>query len=86
MNFMNRDPNFSRCGYFHLTFDGPKEFGNDRVTRWTPRRGAIAADGRGWLGEVVAGGQGYGDDLEQLAGPTALTLQERGGMWMKRSS
>eukprot|EP00434_Breviolum_minutum_P028468 symbB.v1.2.025185.t1/scaffold2422.1/size79552/5 len=54
------------------------EFGNDRVTRWTPRRGAIAADGRGWLGEVVAGGQGYGDDLEQLAGPTALTLQERG--------
>ncbi|CAL1142653.1 unnamed protein product [Cladocopium goreaui] len=48
------------------------DFGNDRVVRW-PGQGRSP-----WV-EVVAGGRGEGDGLEQLAGPVALALQETKG-------
>jgi len=51
---------------------GSKDFGNDRVVRW-PGQGRSP-----WV-EVVAGGRGEGDGLEQLAGPVALALQETKG-------
>ena len=41
------------------------ESGNDRVTRWKDK-----------TCEVIAGGRGSGDALEQLASPTAICLQE----------
>ena len=41
------------------------EYSNDQVTRWD-----------GGVSEIVAGGKGYGDDLEQLAGPMGLAIQE----------
>eukprot|EP00435_Cladocopium_sp_Y103_P017206 s2255_g4.t1 len=49
------------------------DFGNDRVTRWP-----LGSPGPR-SGEVVAGGRGEGDGLEQLAGPMALALQETKG-------
>ena len=41
------------------------EYEHDQVTRWD-----------GGVAEIVAGGKGYGDDLEQLAGPMGLAIQE----------
>lgn len=42
---------------------------SNRVTRWTP--GA-------YYGEVVVGGNGRGDDLNQLNGPAGLLLVKPG--------
>ena len=49
-----------------------QEKSGNRVTRW--RRGSSH-------GEVVAGGKGRGDNLDQLNGPLGILLVKKDGCW-----
>jgi streptogramin lyase len=49
------------------------DYSNDRIVRWLPN--AIS-------GEVVAGGNGYGSELNKASRPTGLHLDSKGDIYV----